>query len=126
MIQEGQLAYFKNVRKSYKPIGPAHDFKKTWDKVAMLWGDPVYVFEVGPTYAKVSAKGHHLEIRISDLMETPILCVYQIDVGQGDSALVHTPDDRWLMIDGGPAPSDSNSGKGAANFLFWKMFVDQS
>jgi beta-lactamase superfamily II metal-dependent hydrolase len=126
MIQEGQLAYFKKVRKSYKPIGPAHKFRKTWEKVAMLWGDPVYVFEVGPTHAKVSAKGHHLKIQISDLMETPILCIYQIDVGQGDSALVHTPDDRWLMIDGGPAPSDSNSGKGAANFLFWKMFVDQS
>ena len=126
MIQEGQLAYFKKVKGSYKPIGPAHVFKKTWDKVAMLWGDPVFVFEVGPTHAKVSAKGHHIEIKISDLMETPIFCIYQIDVGQGDSALVHTPDDRWLMIDGGPAPGDSNSGKGAANFLFWKMFVDQS
>ena len=126
MIQEGQLAYFKRLRKSFKPLGPAHKFKKTWEKVAMLWGDPVYVFEVGPTHAKVSAKGHHLEIKVSDLMETPILCIYQIDVGQGDSTLVHTPDDRWLMIDGGPAPGDSNSGKGAANFLFWKMFVDQS
>jgi len=126
MIQVGQIAYFKQESKSYTPIGPAHNFKKTWKKVAMLWGDPVYVFDVGQTFAKVSAKGHHLQIKISDLMETPILSIYQIDVGQGDSALVHTPDDHWLMIDGGPAPSDSNSGKGAADFLFWKMFVDQS
>jgi beta-lactamase superfamily II metal-dependent hydrolase len=126
MIQSGQLAYFKKKTGSYKPIGPAHNFRKAWDKVAMLWGDPVYVIEVGHTFAKVSAKGHHLNIKVSDLMETPIFSVYQIDVGQGDSALLHTPDDRWLMIDGGPAPGDSNSGKSAANFLFWKMFVDQS
>jgi len=126
MIQADQLAYFKKDKGSYKPLGPAHNFQKAWDKVAMLWGDPVYVIEIGPTLAQISAKGHYLEIKISDLMETPVFSVYQIDVGQGDSALLHTPDDRWLMIDGGPAPSDSNSGKGAANFLFWKMFVDQS
>ncbi|HEU4507581.1 MAG TPA: MBL fold metallo-hydrolase [Pyrinomonadaceae bacterium] len=30
------------------------------------------------------------------------------------------------MIDGGPAPDWSNSGKIAADFLRWKMFVDQS
>jgi hypothetical protein len=59
MIQEGQLAYFKKIKGSYKPIGPARVFKKAWDEVAMLWGDPVFVFEVGPTHAKVSAKGHH-------------------------------------------------------------------
>ena len=126
MIQSGKLAYFKKKTGSYKPIGPAHNFRKAWDKVAMLWGDPVYVIEAGPTVAKVSAKGHHLDIKVSDLMETPLFSVYQIDVGQGDSALLHTPDDRWLMIDGGPSPGDSNSGKGAADFLFWKMFVDQS
>ena len=27
MIQKGQLAYFKKVKGSYKPIGPAHIFK---------------------------------------------------------------------------------------------------
>lgn len=126
MIQEGQLAYFKQDTGSYEPIKPAHHFKNAWDKVAMLWGDPVYVFEIDGNIARVSAKGHHLEIELSDLMETPILSVYQIDVGQGDAALVHTPDDRWLIIDGGPPPRDSNSGKGAADFLLWKMFVDQS
>jgi glyoxylase-like metal-dependent hydrolase (beta-lactamase superfamily II) len=31
-----------------------------------------------------------------------------------------------MMIDGGPAPAWSNSGKTAADFLRWKMFVDQS
>jgi beta-lactamase superfamily II metal-dependent hydrolase len=126
MIQAGQLAYFKKEKGSYVPLKPAYNFKKAWDKVAMLWGDQVYVIEVDPTWAKVSAKGHHLKIKVSDLMETPVFSAYQIDVGQGDSALVHTTDDRWLMVDGGPAPEDSNSGKGAANFLFWKMYVDQS
>lgn len=126
MIQPGQLAYFGKEHGSYKPIGPAHHYTRCWDRVAMLWGDPVYVIEAGPELAKVSTKGHYLEIKLADLVETPILSIYQIDVGQGDAALVHTPDDRWLMIDGGPAPADSNSGKGAADFLFWKMFVDQS
>ena len=126
MIQTGQLAYFADSSRAYVPLKAAHNFTKVWDKVGMLWGDPVFVISIDQNTATVSAKGHHLEIDLDDLMETPVLSVYQIDVGQGDSALVHTPDDRWLMIDGGPEPEDSNSGKGAANFLFWKMFVDQS
>jgi hypothetical protein len=31
-----------------------------------------------------------------------------------------------MMVDGGPARDWSNSGKIAADFLYWKMFVDQS
>lgn len=126
MIQKNQLAYFKKESDSYKPIGPAHNFTKVWDEVAMLWGDPVYIIDIVQGVATVSAKGHHFEVAVSDLMETPLLSIYQIDVGQGDAALVHTPDDRWLLIDGGPSPGDSNSGKGMAAFLAWKMFVDQS
>jgi hypothetical protein len=92
----------------------------------MLWGDPVYVISVDSATARVSAKGHLLDIDLDHLMETPLLEIYQIDVGQGDSTLIHTPDDRWLMVDGGPERTDSNSGRVAADFLFWKMYVDQS
>lgn len=126
MIQPGTLAYFNKVNGSYKPLRPAHHFKEKKDRVAMLWGDEVYVISVDGSEATVSAKGHHLQIATEHLRETPLLSVYQIDCGQGDAALVHLPDGRWMMVDGGPAPGWSNSGKIAAHFLRWKMFVDQS
>lgn len=122
----GQLAYFARDTKSYKPLRAAHNFRTVKPKVAMLWGDPVYVIGVADGKAAVSAKGHHLELSLGDLMDTPILSIYQIDVGQGDGALVHLPDGRWMMVDGGPPRRSSNSGRIAADFLRWKMFVDQS
>jgi glyoxylase-like metal-dependent hydrolase (beta-lactamase superfamily II) len=126
MIQAGQLAYYNKPRGSYKPLKPAHNFKTAKERVPMLWGDEMYVISIDGDRAKVSVKGHHLQIEVDDLRESPLLSVYQIDCGQGDSALVHFPDERWMMVDGGPARDWSNSGKIAADFLYWKMFVDQS
>jgi glyoxylase-like metal-dependent hydrolase (beta-lactamase superfamily II) len=122
----GQLAYIARDTRSYKPLRAAHNFRTVKERVAMLWGDPVYVIAIDGGTATVSAKGHHLELPVDDLMDTPLLSLYQIDVGQGDGALVNLPDGRWLMIDGGPPKKTSNSGKIAANFVEWKMFVDQS
>ena len=126
MPTAGRLAYLARDTKSYRPLRAALKFKTVKDKVAMLWGDPVYVISIAGSTATVSAKGHHLEIPVADLMDTPLLSVYQIDVGQGDGALVHLPDDRWMMVDGGPPKKGSNSGRIAADFARWKMFVDQS
>jgi glyoxylase-like metal-dependent hydrolase (beta-lactamase superfamily II) len=126
MPSTGQLAYFARDTKAYEPLSAAAGFRKVKDQVAMLWGDPVYVIGIAGDTATVSAKGHHLELPVDDLMDTPLLSIFQIDVGQGDGALVHLPDGRWLMVDGGPPKSSSNSGKIAADFLEWKMFVDQS
>jgi glyoxylase-like metal-dependent hydrolase (beta-lactamase superfamily II) len=122
----GQLAYFARDTRSYKPLRAAHNFRTVKPKVAMLWGDPVYVISVAAGTATVSAKGHHLELPLADLMDTPLLSIYQVDVGQGDGALVHFPDGRWMMVDAGPPRRFSNSGRIAADFLRWKMFVDQS
>jgi hypothetical protein len=126
MPTAGQLAYFAKDTKSYKPLGAAHRFRTVKEKVALLWGDPVYVISIAGDKATVSAKGHHLELPLAELMDTPLLSVFQIDVGQGDGALVHFPDDRWMMVDGGPPAKSSNSGRIASDFVDWKMFVDQS
>lgn len=126
MIQAGALAYYAEATGSFKPLKAAHNFRSVKDRVALLWGDEVYVISIAAGQANVSAKGHHLRVPTSDLRESPLLSVYQVDCGQGDSALVHFPDGRWMMVDGGPPHDWSNSGKIAADFLYWKMFVDQS
>jgi glyoxylase-like metal-dependent hydrolase (beta-lactamase superfamily II) len=126
MPSAGQLAYVARDTKTYKPARAALRFRTVKDKVAMLWGDPVYVIGITNGTATVSARGHYLEMPVGDLMDTPLLSVFQIDVGQGDGALVHLPDNRWLMVDGGPPKRSSNSGKIASDFVDWKMFVDQS
>lgn len=126
MIAAEQLAYFGKTKGSVRPTRAAHTFKFMKDRIALLWGDPVYVISLQDGVANVSAKGHHFDLPVAHLMEEPLLSLYQIDCGQGDAALVHFPDDRWAMIDGGPGRGESNSGKIAADFLDWKMFVDQS
>src|SRR5688572_30539170 len=126
MIQPGMLAYYGRTSKSLKPLKPAHNFKSAKPKCALLWGDEMYVISVSGGNAVVSAKGCHFRIPVADLRETPILSIYQIDCGQGDAALIHFPDGRWMAVDGGPPRSWGNSGKIASDFLYWKMFVDQS
>jgi beta-lactamase superfamily II metal-dependent hydrolase len=125
-MQKGDIVYYAKTRGSLKPIRPAYRFKEAKKRVAFLWGDPMYVVGVRRGKATVSAKGHHLEIPTSHLMTTPLLSIYQIDCGQGDAALVHFPDDRWMMVDGGPSAAMTNSGRIASSFLQWKIFVDQS
>ena len=87
------------------------------------WGDQVYVIKIENNLATDSAKVYHVELPVEHLIEDPILCVYQIDCGQGDAALVHYPDDRWMMIDGGPAHNWSNSGKKYTRFSVLKNWV---
>lgn len=124
----GKLAYIKATTRYYEPLKHVDPNKKAWDKVTFLWGDPVYVISTQGNKAKVSAKGHHIEIPKKDLMDTPILHVYLIDCGQGDSALVQFPDMRWMLVDGGPPRQQgwTNTGKIAFDFLKWKIFRDFS
>ncbi len=93
-MQEGELAYFGRTKGTYKPLKPSHNFKRQKARVALFWGDPVYVIKLRGDRCTVSAKGHHLEIPRSHLRDTSLLSIYQIDCGQGDAALVHFPDDR--------------------------------
>jgi beta-lactamase superfamily II metal-dependent hydrolase len=125
-MKTGDIVYFAKTKASVTPIGPASNLKESKPKVALLWGDQMYVVAVDGGKVTVSAKGHKLSLRAADVMSTPLLSLYQIDCGQGDAALVHTPDDRWMMIDGGPSPGMANSPAVGTQFLFWKLFVDQS
>src|SRR5688572_23402574 len=108
MIAAHSLAYYGKTQGSVRPTGPAYHFRTQSDRVALLWGDPVYVIAVDGATAKVSAKGHHLELPLADLTEKPVLAIYQIDCGQGDAALVNFPDGRWMLVDGGPPHDWSN------------------
>lgn len=127
MIEKGTIAYFAKEKGYYKNATRSGLFKsQPWDGVFMLWGDRVYVIDIVDQKAKVSSKGHHFEIPLDHLMETPLFQLYQIDCGQGDATLVNLPDGRWILVDGGPPRNWSNTGKIAIDFLFWKLFVDYS
>jgi glyoxylase-like metal-dependent hydrolase (beta-lactamase superfamily II) len=126
MIAPGTLAYYGKTKGWIPTVASAHRFRERSDHIPLLWGDVVYVIAVDGATARVSAKGHHVALPVDDLMEDGLLSIYQIDCGQGDAALVSFPDGRWMLVDGGPGHDSSNSGKIAADFLYWKMFVDQS
>lgn len=58
-------------------------------------------------------------VRSDRLMDTHPLEMYFIDVGQGDSVFIVTPDGRKILIDGG-------RGHEAFQFLVWKYRLDRS
>jgi len=39
------------------------------------------------------------------------LTVFFLDVGQGDAAVLRTPNNRWIVIDGGPRTPESDAGR---------------
>lgn len=103
----------------------------------LLWGDPVHVTgRAVDGRIRARARGRPLRprdggergwgwIATADLMpRNPLLELYVIDVGQGDSVLLRTPDDRWHLVDGGVAAERQMTRKGAANFLRWKFLDD--
>lgn len=100
-----------------------------WKKAGLLWGDQVLIRKITGSKAEVSSKGHRLEIPLKVLTDKPILCIWQIDCGQGDAALLRFPDDRYAVIDLGPGRSGyikTNSGRTAVDFLKWIAFQDNN
>lgn len=90
----------------------------------LLWGDQVKVLEVGSPRSKVRARGKKGYVDASALSDESLLEVYFIDVGQGDSVLIRTPDGRHIMIDGGFKRASQPTGKNAADFVDWKFAKD--
>lgn len=107
MIQANEIAYVALDRRSYSSLRPAHRFNLAEKRVALLWGDPGYVISVQGGRAIVPAKGH----RVEPLSEDLLLWLDQADCEQGDSAIIQFSGDRRLMVDAGPLPNRSNSGK---------------
>ncbi len=87
----------------------------------LIWGDAVDVKEEEGEFVWCRARTREGWIRKEELGEEALLEIYIIDVGQGDSVLLKTPDARWHIVDGGNAIENQMVRKGAVNFLRWKF-----
>lgn len=90
----------------------------------LLWGDPVHVLDSSGGSVRVRARGLEGRVAATALSARSLLEIYVIDVGQGDSVLLKTPEGNWHLIDAGVANRDQMTKKGAANFLRWKFRTD--
>lgn len=93
-------------------------------RVDLLWGDCVQIMRRSGTTCHARARGVFGSVPTAHLMSAPLLEIYFIDVGQGDGALVRTPDSRHLLVDGGLERAKQQTGKNAADFVDWKFYVD--
>ncbi len=90
----------------------------------VIWGDLVQVLKWGSTKCDVRVRGTRGQMKRDDIATEGLLDVYFIDVGQGDGILVRTPDSKHMLIDGGLARIDQQTGKNAADLVDWKFFID--
>lgn len=88
-----------------RPLVSVYESREGNKKVATLFlGEWLKLLEddVPPNgRALVRYRGGRGYVRTADLREDRLLEVFFIDVDQGDSILVQTPDDRRILIDGG-------------------------
>jgi beta-lactamase superfamily II metal-dependent hydrolase len=94
--------------------------------IELLWGDTVFIEdeEVVDGKQKVRARACTGWVKAADLMDEPLLELYFIDVGQGDSVLIVTPDRQHILLDGGYPRVNQNHGKSGADFVDWKFKRD--
>ena len=92
----------------------------------LIWGDPVRVEKESGKKARVLTGRHSSGgwVDKSVLTTDGLLEIYVIDVGQGDSVLMRTPDDAWHVIDAGISNDEQMTKRGAANFIRWKFQND--
>ncbi len=86
------------------PTGFIHDSVEGKQKKQLLWGD--FVRLKGPEiggWVPVSSRGETGWMRRNDLSSERLLEIVFVDIGQGDGALVITPDDKHLLVDAGEA-----------------------
>lgn len=92
--------------------------------MTLLWGDRLHILDISGSKVHVKARGKEGWLRMSSISSKNLLEIYMIDVGQGDSVLMKTPDDKWHIIDAGAPSVTQGTRKGAANFLRWKFMED--
>lgn len=96
-----------------------NDKKKDRQIVANLFvGDWVKVEEEKGQEKKVRFRGGEGFIPKDSVSPERTLEIYFIDVGQGDSILIQTPDDKRILIDGG-------KNNNAYSFIKWKYRLDE-
>lgn len=125
----GVDTYNATVLRKEKDAKRSRYTRAPWKKAGMLWGDQVLIRKITGSKAEVSSKGHRLELPLKVLTDVPILCIWQIDCGQGDAAILRFPDGRYAAIDLGPGRSgyiNTNSGRTAVDFLKWIAFQDNN
>lgn len=81
----------------------------------LLWGDWLLLTGASQgTWVEVKARGVKGWMRKSDVQKERLLEVSFIDIGQGDGALVCTPEDKHLILDAG-------QGDNMFRFLRWRF-----
>lgn len=82
----------------------------------LLWGDWLSLLSARPRngWHEVRARGVPGWMKAADIQENRLLEIVFVDIGQGDGALVVTPDDRKLLIDAG-------QGDNMSRFLRWRF-----
>ncbi|UJS21986.1 MAG: MBL fold metallo-hydrolase [Candidatus Brocadia sp.] len=80
----------------------------------LLWGDYMRVVRSSGEYYHVKIRGVEGWIKASDTQQERLLEIVFVDIGQGDGALVITPDDRKYIIDAG-------EGDNMYRFLRWRF-----
>lgn len=108
-FQPGQIAYagFPSVMLYDRPGG---------SKVQhLLWGDWLRVLPDAPRgdWRRVHARGVDGWLKEDELQPNRLLEIVFVDIGQGDGALISTPDDKHLLVDAGQEDN-------MYRFLRWK------
>ena len=85
----------------------------------MIYGEEVETLGLDQNdRTKVRFRGNTGWVNKEDLRNDPVLEIYFIDVGQGDSTFIVTPARKKILVDGG-------TGDRAFRFLSWKYRLDQ-
>jgi len=87
-------------------------------KANLFVGDWTELLETVGQEARVKFRGGEGSVPIESIGEERYLEVYFIDVGQGDSVLIQTADDKRILIDGGKNES-------AYSFIKWKYRLEE-
>src|SRR5919108_6384062 len=88
-------------------------------KTIMIYGEEVEMLGASENNrTKARFRGDIGWVNDRDLMDKPVLEIYFIDVGQGDSTFVVTPARKKILI-------DSGSSNRAFRFLSWKFRLDE-
>jgi len=87
--------------------------KSTATVARLLMGEWLMPLKEEGDESLVLFRGGRGYVKSSEFSKKRLLEVYFIDVGQGDCILVQTPDDKRILIDGGPDDK-------AHSFLKWK------